>query len=159
MKNYIYAFDPSLSCTGVSIFKENGSFELISSIATKDKDTHGKRLKEIGISILEYRLLYPTKLIILERGFSRFHNATAALYKVHGLLNYLFWDCEQIYYPPKKIKQHILKGNATKKQIKEKILKTYKNIKFKNDDESDAFSVGLTYFIEKGIIKWDKKDD
>ena len=50
----------------------------------------------------------------------------------------------------------IFKGDATKKQVQEIILKKYADIKFSNEDESDAFAVGLTYFIKIGKIIWDK---
>jgi Holliday junction resolvasome RuvABC endonuclease subunit len=76
------------------------------------------------------------------------------LYRVHGIINFLFWDCEQIYYTPKTIKKFILSGNATKKQVQEKIKEVYKDIEFENEDESDSCAICLTYFIDKGIIKW-----
>ena len=153
---YIFAFDLSLKNTGIVIFCEDGTIEAICSILTKDKDTHGKRLKVIADKMLELREKYDVKIVIIERAFSRFNISTAVLYRVHGLINYLFYDIEQIYYAPKSIKEKILKGNATKKQIQEKILKVYPHEVFLNEDESDAFSVGLSYFIDKGIINWVK---
>ena len=151
---YVYGFDLSMSCTGISIFDLNGNIVKVCSIATNDKDTHGKRLKTIADFILVLKEQYPAKKIIIERAFSRFNVSTAVLYRCHGLLNYLFYDCEQIYYTPKDIKAVILNGKATKKQIQEKIIEIYPDIKFENEDESDSTSVVLTYFIKNKIIEW-----
>lgn len=156
MDDFVYAFDLSMASSGVVIFDNKGNVKHITSIPTKDKDEHGVRLKTIADVILKLRDKYPTKTIIVERGFSRFPLATQAIYKVHGIICYLFADCEQIYYPPKKVKEVIVSGKATKKQVQEKINKIYIDIDFKNEDESDAFAVGLTYFIKNNIIDWNK---
>jgi Holliday junction resolvasome RuvABC endonuclease subunit len=158
--------------SGITIFDEQANPILITSIPTNSKKTHGERLKEIANKILELRIKYPTNTICIERGFTRFNMSTQVIYRVHGLINYLFYDCEQIYYPPKTVKEAILKGNATKTQVRNEIKKKYPDIVFTKieikdkktkemridecEDESDAFAVGLTYFIKNGIIKWDK---
>jgi len=170
ISEYIWSFDLSLDDSGITIFSQQGNPILITSIKTNGKQSHGQRLKFIANKILELREKYPTKIIVIERGFSRFNTSTQVIYKVHGLISYLFWDCEQIYYPPKKVKSFILNGNATKKQIREEIKKRYPNIEFskiekknkktkeiiieENENESDAFSVGLTYFIDKKLINY-----
>jgi crossover junction endodeoxyribonuclease RuvC len=62
----------------------------------------------------------------------------------------LFYDCEQIYYAPSTIKKIICgSGRADKKQVQNKILETYPKLEFKSDDESDAVSIGLCFFIER----------
>jgi len=157
LKTYVWAFDLSLSNTGICIFNLDGSIEKICSIATKDKDSHGKRLKDIADYIIELRVDYPAEKIIIERAFSRFNISTAVIYRCHGLINYLFWDIEQIYYPPKTIKATLLDGRATKKQLQSNIIEHYPSIKFENEDSSDAFAVGITYFIKMGIISWNKE--
>ena len=170
ISNYIWAFDLSMDDSGIVVFSQQGNPVHITSIKTNDKQSHGKRLKYIADKILELREKYPTEIIVIERGFSRFNTATQVIYKVHGLISYLFYDCEQIYYPPKKVKSFILNGNATKKQIREEIKKKYPNIEFsktekknkktkeivieENENESDSFAVGLTYFIDKKIINF-----
>jgi Holliday junction resolvasome RuvABC endonuclease subunit len=92
--------------------------------------------------------------VIIERAFACFNIATSIIYRVHGVINFLFWDCEQIYYPPKTIKKFIVSGNATKKQVQEKIKSVYKDIEFNNEDESDSVSIGIAYFADKKIIDW-----
>ena len=153
---YIHAYDLSMDSTGFCIFDENMNPVLIDSIPTNKKQSHGKRLKVINDKMIQLKKEYPTEIISIERGFSRFNMATQVIYRVHGVCNLTFYDCEQVYYPPKTIKETILNGSATKKQIQEVIKSKYPNIVFKNEDESDAFAVGLTYFIKTGKMKWDK---
>jgi len=150
---YIYGLDLSMACTGISIFDTNGNPIKTCSIATKDKNNHGERLKIIADFMLDLKSQYPPKKIIMERAFSQFNTATAVIYRVHGLVNYLFWDVPQIYYTPKTIKAGILSGKATKKQIREKIESCYPEMEFNNEDESDSFSVIWYYFINENIIK------
>jgi Holliday junction resolvasome RuvABC endonuclease subunit len=149
-KKYLYAFDLSMKCTGMTIFDLN-TYEpvVIDSIQTKDKDTHGVRLYQIEQFVKQYIEKYPPYIIVIERGFSRFNASTQAIYKVHGVINKLFKDYKQIYYPPKEIKKTILNGKATKEQVKKKILEHFPNIDFKNEDESDSFATGLTYLIKE----------
>ena len=82
--------------------------------------------------------------------------ATQVIYRVHGILNYIMEKFEQVYYPPKTVKEAILGGNATKKQVQEEIKKRYPDTVFKNEDESDAYAVGLTHFIKTGKLEWVK---
>lgn len=154
MSSYIYAFDLSMSDTGIAIFDLEGHIEKVCSIATKDSDSHGKRLKTIYDFILELTKEYPVEKVIIERAFSRFNTATAVIFRVHGLINFMFWDKEQIYYTPKAVKAEIVSGKSTKKQIQESIIIHYPEINFENEDESDAASIGFTYFIKNGTIAW-----
>lgn len=156
--SYAYGFDLSMECTGITIFDLN-TFQpvLVESIHTNKKDSHGIRLYHIGKRLLELKEMYPPKVIILERGFSRFNTSTQVIYRVHGLVNYLFYDVEQIYYPPKKIKEVIIKGDASKELVRKVIQSKYPNIEFKNEDESDSMATVLTWMIENKIIEWDKK--
>lgn len=172
ISEYIWAFDLSMDDSGIAIFDNKANPIHICSIKTNEKQTHGERLKYIADKILELREKYPTKIIVIERGFSRFNTSTQVIYRVHGIINMIFHDCKQIYYPPKTIKEAILKGNATKLQILNVIKNRYPDVKFstievksketkevqikENDNESDAFAVGLTYFIKNGIINWEK---
>ena len=75
---------------------------------------------------------------------------------MHGICNELFYNYPQYYYPPTTVKATIYKGNATKKQIRMIIEKLYPEVNFKNEDESDAFAVGLTYLIKECNIKLGK---
>ncbi len=151
---YLYAFDLSMSCTGIAIFDLDTYKPVhISSIKTNNKDTYGVRLHVIREYIKGLIKQYPPYEVAIERGFSRFNNSTQVTYRVHGVINELLKDYEQCYYPPKDVKATILNGNASKKQVQEKIKKLYPEIKFNNEDESDAFAVGLTHLKKKYELK------
>jgi Holliday junction resolvasome RuvABC endonuclease subunit len=144
--------------TGVSIFNLETKEPIhISSIPTNKKHTHGKRLYIIGQELIKLKDRYPPSVIAIERGFSRFNTSTQVIYRVHGLVNYLFYDVEQIYYPPKKVKEVIVRGDATKKFVRQMIESNYPEVVFENEDESDSFAIALTYLIENKLISWNKK--
>jgi Holliday junction resolvasome RuvABC endonuclease subunit len=154
---YIYALDLSMENTGVVIFDSN-TYEPIHivSIGTNKKHSHGLRLYHIANEIHKLRELYPPSQVVIERGFSRFNTATQVIYRVHGLINYLFHDIEQVYYPPKTVKEAIIKGDASKKVVRQIIENHYPGVKFEDEDQSDAFGVGLTYLIKNKLINWKK---
>jgi len=155
--NYLYGFDLSMDCSGVTIFDlHNKQPVYVGSIKTNPKQTHGKRLKFIEDEVIKLTEQYPPEIIIIERGFSRFNTSTQVIYRTHGVINKYFHNIEQIYYPPKTIKETIIHGNATKKFVKDVIQIAYPNIEFKNEDESDSFAVALTYLIKNKYINWDK---
>ena len=155
-KNYIFGIDPSLSCVGFSVFDTNGNPVHICHIKTNENDTLGKRLRDIADFLIELRNKYPASIVAIEQSFSRYNKATSMIYRVHGIVNLIFWDLPQIYFAPTSVKATILSGRASKEEIQEKIKNVYKDVKFANNDESDSFSVGLTYFIKNGLIKWEK---
>lgn len=151
---YIIALDLSLVSTGVAIFNEDGECVELNTIETSAKDDTQIRLKVIGDKILKIKKEYKIELVIIEQGFSRFNTATQMLFRVHGLINYLFSDVEQKYYHSTTIRKIVLgKGNAKKVEVQKYINEKYKNLNFKNYDESDAYAVGLAWFIEKGILQ------
>lgn len=144
MSEYIYGLDLSLSCSGVVIFEDSQPL-YIGNIPTKSKDSHGYRLKQIYDELIRLKEICPPKVICIERGFYRFNKSSEAIWKVHGVVNLAFYDCGIIYYSPKEVKSAILNGKATKEELMDKIHETYPNIKFRDDNESDAFAVALTY--------------
>jgi Holliday junction resolvasome RuvABC endonuclease subunit len=144
--------------TGVVIFDLNTYQPVyIGSIPTNSKHTHGKRLYTIGQELVKLKDTYKPSVVTIERGFSRFNTSTQVIYRVHGLCNYLFHDTEQVYYPPKKVKEAIIRGDATKKLVQKIINNAYPDVKFSDEDQSDAFAVALCWLINKGKIEWDKK--
>lgn len=154
---YLYALDLSMDNTGVVIFDLHTYKPVhISSIQTNKKHTHGLRLYQIATEINKLKELYPASVVSIERGFNRFNTATQVIYRVHGLINYLFHDVEQIYYPPKTVKEAIIRGDATKKLVRQIIESHYPEVVFDDEDQSDAFGVGLTYLIKSKLIEWKK---
>jgi Holliday junction resolvasome RuvABC endonuclease subunit len=143
--------------TGVAIFRDALPIH-IESIKTNAKQTHGKRLKYIEDKVIDLATQYPPNIVIIERGFSRFNTSTQVIYRVHGVVNKCFHNVEQIYYPPKTIKEMIVRGDATKKYVRKMIELAYPDVVFENEDQSDAFAIGLTYLIKSKIVNWDKEN-
>lgn len=156
MKNtYIYALDLSLNSTGVCIFTNDGQFVEAMTIETNGEKETKLKLKIIGDELVKMMKAYTPEVIVIEQGFTLYNPSTQAIFRVHGLVNYLFSEYEQIYYPASTVKKVVGgKGNMTKEEIYYIIKERFPKIRLYNYDESDAFSVGLTYFVKKGIIKW-----
>lgn len=153
-KTYIYALDLSLNSTGVCIFTNDGQFVEAMTIDTNREKNTQMKLKKIGDAFLELMDKYKPNKVIIEQGFTRFNKSTQALFRVHGLANYLFWEYEQIYYPSTTIKKIVGgKGNMGKAQLRDIIKLEHPEVKFTTYDESDAFATGKTYFIEQGSYK------
>lgn len=152
--SYIIALDLSLVSTGVAIFNEDGKCVKLDTIETSAKDETKIRLKIIGDKIIKIKKEYKPILVLVEQGFSRYNVATQMLFRVHGLINYLFADTEQKYYHSTTIRKIVMgKGNAKKIEVQKYINDKYKNLNFKNYDESDSYAVGLCWFIERGILQ------
>jgi Holliday junction resolvasome RuvABC endonuclease subunit len=164
----VWGLDLSLANTGVTIYDtEQQEFIYIGSIdtdfiksrkANKHLYLNGIKLKHLWDEMSKLREQYPPEIISIERGFSRFNTATQVIYRVHGIINLMFQDIPQIYYPPKTVKEAILKGDATKAQLQKAINVKYNDITFANEDESDSFAVCLTYLIKEGLIEWVKPE-
>lgn len=152
--NYVWALDLSLSNSGISIFDEFGNIIYIDSIPTTAKDNTAVRLHLIADKLLDIKKNYPPLKIIFEKSFHRFNISTEQIYRVVGVVEYLFWDVDKIYYASTTVKKEVAsKGNSKKNDVEKIIKEKYPNIKFKNLDESDSFAVGLTYFYKEGILK------
>ena len=152
--NTIIALDISLSSTGVAIFSEDGKIVKLLTVETKgDMDTP-MRLSKIAKKMKEILSFYKPKTVVIEQGFTRFNTSTQQLFRVHGVVNYIFCKVEQIYYYPASIRKIVFgKGNLKKEEVQKLILENYGDIKFSTLDESDAYCTGLAYFKEKGIIQ------
>lgn len=148
----IFAFDISLSNTGVVVFDDIGNPIDKLSIDTHKERTHSLKLKRIEKTIKLLRNKYKPSLIVLEESFTRFNKSTQAIYKVRGVVELVFFDVEQVFYHATTIRKQLLgKGNAKKEEVQRYILEKYNGIKFDDMDQSDAFAVGLCYFKGKEI--------
>ena len=153
-KTYIFALDLSLNSTGVCIFTNDGQFVKALTIDTHSEKETRLKLKIIGKELINLMKDYPPSLAVIEQGFSLFNASTQALFKVHGLVNYLFSDYIQVYYAASTVKKVIAgKGNAKKEEVLGAIKAKYPDVVLADLDQSDAFAVGLTFFTKKGMIK------
>jgi crossover junction endodeoxyribonuclease RuvC len=159
-EKYVVALDLSLSNSGVCIFDENENPVEIFSISTSQKQNTGERLKTIADSLININKKYEFETVVLEQGFARFFISTQMLFRVHGIANYVFYDKEQIYYAPSSIKK-IVGGNgrADKKIIRKIVEDRFPYLKIEDEDQSDAVSIGMAYFIDKKEKKNNAKNN
>lgn len=152
-QTYIYGLDLSLNSTGVAIFTNDGKYITCMTIDTNNLKETKLKLKKIGKELTSISKKYEPSRIIIEQGFTLFNASTQAIFRVHGVVNYIFYKYEQIYMPASSIKKIVGgKGNMSKEEIKNIILDKYPETKFRNYDESDAFSICMAYFIKNGIL-------
>jgi len=150
MMKYIYGLDLSMSCSGISIFSNDARPILVTSVDTKIGVNHQEKLKLIAETLLSLKKKYPPETIVIEKGFYRFAASTEAVFKVHGLVQYLFWDIPQVLYAPTTIKKLIGgKGNMKKEEIRDAVSKIFPEMVFANNDESDAVSIALCFFKKR----------
>jgi Holliday junction resolvasome RuvABC endonuclease subunit len=152
MVRYVWAFDLSLSCSGICIFSGGGNPICLFSIPTTSSVQHKDRLRMIADRLLSMKELYPPRIAIFEKSFSRYTLSTQYLNEVSGMVQYLFNDCDQIFYPPSTVKKTTTgDGKADKKLVQEIMSKRFPNIHSDNFDQSDSIAVGVTYFLKNGV--------
>lgn len=150
---HIIAIDISLSSSGVAIFSQDGKIKKLLTVETDSKSGTQIRLKKIADEMNKIKKEFNPKIVVLEQGFSRFNVSTQQLFRCHGLINYIFWDIEQVYYHSTTIRKVVYgKGNIKKEVLRDFILEKHKDIEFRNLDESDAVGVGLCFFKDRGIL-------
>lgn len=145
-----------MSNSGICVFNI-GTYEPvhITSIKTNDKQTHGERLHVQREFIKELIKKYPPYEVAIEKGFTRFNVATQIIFRVVGVFNEVLHECEQFYYAPTTVKKSITGNGQSKKDVvQQTILKKYPNIKFENEDQSDAYSVGIHHLIVRHKMQW-----
>lgn len=157
MSRYIYSFDLAMENTGLVIYDlDEHKPVVITTISTNPKKTHGIRLHHIYTTLMKYMKEYPVYEVVLERGFSRFATSTQVIFRTHGLINWIFRDYDQTYIPPKSIKLAITgNGKSTKKQVQDVILSKLPELKFENEDESDAYAILLALLVTKHNMQWE----
>jgi len=149
----ILALDISLSNTGIAVFNDSGECLSLISIDTKKDEGHPKKLKHIERQLKIIKKKYKPSMIVMEESFTRFNASTHAIYKVRGVVELVFHNIKQVFYHATTVRKEVLgRGNAKKEDVQEFILNNYKKIEFKNNDESDAFAVGVCYFKKMGVL-------
>jgi Holliday junction resolvasome RuvABC endonuclease subunit len=166
MSNYLYGIDGSMKCTGITIYDLDkkefvyiGSFNTEKIYATRQYKglyLNAIKLKKKNDWLLSLKEQFPPKVVAIERGFSRFNNSTQTIFRAHGIINLMFWDTPQFYYPPKSVKEAIYKGTATKPQLAKIIKNNYPHLDFQNEDESDSCAVAITYLLKNELIDFEK---
>jgi crossover junction endodeoxyribonuclease RuvC len=150
---YVLSLDLSLANSGGCIFTKDGKPVTLFSIPTSSRLEQKDRLRIIGDYLQKIKDKYDIQTLVLENGFARFNISTQALFKVAGMVCYIFSDIEQFYYAPSSIKKVVAgNGRASKEDVEKSVMKYYPHLSIGNNDESDSVAVGLCHFIKKGIV-------
>lgn len=158
----VLAMDLSLSSPAFAILTVvDGKVDVLhlSSLKTKAGRTQNHRLFEIFIHLKQIYEKHPEITeVVREKGFSRFPSVTQILFRVVGvsdICSYIHGGFEEIAeLAPTTVKKSITgNGRASKQEVMDALSTNYGvNIKFKNDDESDAVAVGITYMKQKKVL-------
>ncbi|WP_214796522.1 MULTISPECIES: crossover junction endodeoxyribonuclease RuvC [unclassified Exiguobacterium] len=157
----VLAMDLSLSSPAFAILAKNAKEEKpqllhLSSVRTNPKRSHGFRLKQIYDHLEQVLRTEDIEIdaVVSEKGFSRHARTTQILFMVHGVarLGCFVKGYEVEEMSPTTVKKIVAgNGKASKEQLADSVRGYFdEELTFKNDDESDAVSVGVAYFIEKG---------
>lgn len=149
----LLSLDLSLSNTGYSVFDDDGRFVETGHVQTDEKQTTPLRLKCIAQKLKQIKRKYKLKTVVIERGFYRHIKSTQQIFRVHGLVNYIFCDIEQIEIHATSVRKLVAgHGNITKKELQEFMLINYPDLKFEDFDEMDSLALGIAYFNAKGVV-------
>lgn len=146
----ILSIDPGYEKCGYAIFEKGTSPQFIASGLIKtDKTTKSEqRLKEIYDALEQLILLHkPDKLIIEKVFFSKNVSTAMGVSRAMGVICLLAaqHQMEVLELTPNQIKEIVTGyGNADKKAVQKMTwMQIGKEIKVKDDDESDAIACGL----------------
>jgi Holliday junction resolvasome RuvABC endonuclease subunit len=146
----ILCLDLSLSCTGYSVFGDDGSFVKTGHIETDGKTSTPLRLNIIAKVLRKLNREYKPRVVLIEKGFTRFIRSTEQLYRVHGVANLVFYNTNQIEIHATSVRKTLTgSGNMKKKDFRAFIEKSYPDVEFSNDDEVDSFGLGLAYIATR----------
>ena len=152
----IVSLDVSSTCTGYSSFNVdliNRSFEHIKtgSISSSKKDIYSRFAVMHG-KFLELDLYTDYDIVVFEN-YAFNGNRVTQLAELNGLLKYNYYlngiPIEII--APNTVKKIVTDNGHAKKDVVRKSIqekKELKNVKIKNNDESDSLAVGYAYIIK-----------
>lgn len=162
MGGAILCLDLSLACTGYAVMEvKRGKIEVLEVGHINNKKyaskPHGFRLYQIFMTLKPLFDKYRITGVVKERGFSKGHKSTQALFKVAGVVDLIAhakggFDVVEI--APLTVKKLIGgHGKASKEEVEAGLVKFLKKpMEFANNDESDAVGVGIAYCIQKGYV-------
>lgn len=172
----ILAMDLSLSGSAFAVLQPCVNTVQIKELRFVDNDlpeikgkTHGEKLANIYFNLDDIIQKHPITDFVREKGFFRFPQATQALYKVVGIVDFTLF-CNDLKTNIEEIAPTLVKklvtgnGKADKieveKAVRNYLSKSCRDVVFQTDDLSDAVAVGIAYCRKKNLIPeftWDKK--
>lgn len=117
---------------------------------------HGQILDEIYEEAFRY--ICDMKIVVFasEAAFIRFSHDTTAIYKAHGLMDFMLWHYRGLTHQElaaTSIKKLITgSGKATKEEVEAALEQFVGKQTYVCDDESDATAVAIAWLIENGYI-------
>lgn len=149
----IISFDLSLSCTGYSIFSDDGKFIRTGHIETNKDYSTPLRLNQIAKVMKKLKKEVKPKIVVIEKGFYRFAGSTEQVFRVHGITNLIFSDVEQVEIHATSVRKLVSgHGNMKKEQMEIYVKANYPYFFYENLDEMDSFVLGLAYFKQEGVL-------
>lgn len=158
----ILSLDLSLASTGYAVANVvDGEIDLIEygSVNNKKyaKRSQSFRLNRIALKLRELCKTYPIDVVVKERGFTKGHISTQALFKVAGVADLMCFSYGHEHieeYTVASIKKAVTgNGKADKTEVANSLHLYVGEQVYDTDDESDAVAVLVTYCIDKGLIK------
>lgn len=152
----IISLDASSSCTGYSQFILNFDTSSISHVKTASVKSSKKELYARILHIDKYfesENLYGWCDVAIFENYAFKGNRITQLAELNGILKYNFYiNNKKIeVIAPNSIKKLVTgNGHAKKDVVKDFLLNLdlFKNLEFKNNDESDSLAVGYAYIIK-----------
>jgi crossover junction endodeoxyribonuclease RuvC len=161
MSELVLGMDLSLSCPAFCVGRvTEGMVEILhlSHVKTKQKDSHGARLRAIFNHLETVLADFPEiKHVVREKGFSRHARTTQTLFKVVGISDLVsnhFGHNDIAEIAPTTIKKYVAgSGRADKEEVLVNLGRfLYTPVDFANTDESDAAGVVVAYMIQKKLL-------
>lgn len=146
----VLAIDPGYEKCGFSLFERNSNPQLIESGLIKTQKTvpHAKRLHQLYTELEEtIKKHQPDTLAIEKVFFSKNVSTALGVSQSIGIVLLLAaqYNLQILEFTPNQIKEIICGyGNADKKSVQKMLcLQLGREVKVKDDDESDAIACGL----------------
>jgi crossover junction endodeoxyribonuclease RuvC len=145
-------------------YYQSGIFEIDKNTDEKS-NILGYRINFVRSSVKWLIDTYDVDHIAIEEVYNGHASASAVLHRVHGSLIEMLYNAGMAYeyYPNTTVKKVIVKGNAEKYEIAEKvqgmlnITLKFKKGKDETYDETDAIGVAITYVKDKFLQEVERK--
>lgn len=159
--SHILAIDPGFDRVGLAVLSGTSSKQTLlysECIVTKPKDSHGKRLKQIGSRIDEVIKEWAPQHLAIEKLF--FNQNTSSVMGVAEARGVIIFQAvraglEVFEYSPQDVKMAVTGyGKADKGQVEEMTKKLVEITGGKKlDDEIDAIAIGICHLATARV--WD----
>lgn len=153
----IISLDVSSTCTGYSTFELDLTSKTFKHIKTDSIKSSKKSLYDRFNFIDNYFInnkLYSSFDLVVFENYAFNGNRVTQLAELNGVIKYKYYlnNTSIEVIAPNSIKKYVTGSGKSKKDIVRQSLKDnslFKDIKFKNNDESDSLAVGYAYILKK----------